>query len=384
MIAADPVPFGPVSPAVPAGVRKAQLVVGQDTAGGRSLSQSFDALLQADKAGLPADASLASGKLRRLAEDEAATADPETLADTGLPETSTAPIPAVPMLPRSDSIVEGGGLALGEGNPVGLATTRETGPRTPASSGQIPMKTEGTTLASTATQTAATVVDLPPVKDWATVPTEPTQGAPTSFAEPATSIMRAAAPMQPADGGTQIAPNAATLPVTLSPTESAPNWQLAEQSPETPVASGRGTAGAHLHVRPDAIAGQMAVAIARDGGSGKVELRLDPPELGRVEIHLSHTEKGALQATVVADRAETYELIRRHGDALARELSGAGYADVSLSFSAGRDATLGQGEPAPSPLAERVFAAMAADGFEQATTPSRRLAIVDGGLDIRL
>lgn len=384
MIAADPVPFGPVSPAVPAGVRKAQLAVGQDTAGGRSLSQSFDALLQADKAGLPADASLASGKVRRLAEDEAVTADPETSADTGLPETSTAPIPAVPMSPRSDSIVEGGGLALEERNPVGLTTTRETDPRTPASSGQIPMKTEGTTLAATATQTAATVVDLPPVKDWATVPTEPAPGAPTSRAEPATSIMRAAAPMQPADGGTQIAPSAATLPMTLSPMESAPNWQLAEQSPEVPVAIGRGTAGAHLNVRPDAIAGQMAVAIARDGGSGKVELRLDPPELGRVEIHLSHTEKGALQATVVAERAETYELIRRHGDALARELSGAGYADVSLSFSAGRDATPGQGEPAPSPLAERVFAAMAADGFEQATTPSRRLAIVDGGLDIRL
>ena len=66
----------------------------------------------------------------------------------------------------------------------------------------------------------------------------------------------------------------------------------------------------------------------------RVEIRLDPPELGRVQIHLTRLD-GGVQAVVLADRPETQDLLRRHAEALARELGQAGYDTVSLDFAAG-------------------------------------------------
>lgn len=168
-----------------------------------------------------------------------------------------------------------------------------------------------------------------------------------------------------------------------------PGWQLAVQPAASPgVAEKREMASAE-GVTAAAVTGQVSVAIARSGGSSrKLELRLDPPELGRVEIHLSPSEKGGMQATVVAERAETHALLRRHADVLARELGDAGYADVSLSFATGNDAAGGGRAPAGAPLAggETFTVAAAADSgaLPAATPPPRPNAPAEGGLDIRL
>jgi hypothetical protein len=84
------------------------------------------------------------------------------------------------------------------------------------------------------------------------------------------------------------------------------------------------------------VAGQVAVAIGR-ASDDKVEIRLDPPELGRVQIHLSRHD-GAVQAVVLADRPETQDLLRRHAEVLARELGEAGYDSVRLDFGGGEQA----------------------------------------------
>ena len=80
----------------------------------------------------------------------------------------------------------------------------------------------------------------------------------------------------------------------------------------------------------------MAVAIGK-AADRRVEIRLDPPELGRVQIHLTPVD-GGVQAVVLADRPETQDLLRRHAEALARELGAAGYGSVSLDFAAGSEA----------------------------------------------
>ncbi len=89
---------------------------------------------------------------------------------------------------------------------------------------------------------------------------------------------------------------------------------------------------------PRAVLAQITVA-AREAPEdrSRIEIRLDPAELGRVHISLTETEHG-LRATVSAERPETLELLRRHSETLTRELSASGYGSVSLDLaSAGRD-----------------------------------------------
>ena len=80
---------------------------------------------------------------------------------------------------------------------------------------------------------------------------------------------------------------------------------------------------------------QVAAAIRteRTPGGGGIEVRLDPPELGRVRIHFSMERGDAVVATVSADRPETLDIMRRHAGDLIEELREAGFASVELDFS---------------------------------------------------
>ncbi len=71
-----------------------------------------------------------------------------------------------------------------------------------------------------------------------------------------------------------------------------------------------------------------------DGG---LEIRLDPPDLGSVSIQFFEDGAGALQASILADRGETLDLLRRHADFLQRELARQGAGDFILSFSDRRE-----------------------------------------------
>ena len=132
-------------------------------------------------------------------------------------------------------------------------------------------------------------------------------------------------------------------------------------------------------VPPQAVMAQVAVAI---GGTSddRVELRLDPPELGRVQIHLTRMD-GGIQAVVMADRPETQDLLRRHAEVLARELGSAGYDSVSLDFAAGHEARPRLGEAREVDWAE---AAPEAPTVPALPVPAAPRASFAGGLDIRL
>lgn len=85
---------------------------------------------------------------------------------------------------------------------------------------------------------------------------------------------------------------------------------------------------------------QVASAIeASHKGSGRMELRLDPPELGRVSIDFRFDGDSRVTAILHADQPETATLIRRSLDILMRDLASAGFTDINLSMgSAGREA----------------------------------------------
>jgi len=88
-------------------------------------------------------------------------------------------------------------------------------------------------------------------------------------------------------------------------------------------------------VVPDIDALAISVAARSIGGSKQFDIRLDPPELGRVEVRLSIDASGKTQAHMTADQPQTLELLQKDATNLTRALRDAGL-DVSqngLNFS---------------------------------------------------
>jgi len=130
---------------------------------------------------------------------------------------------------------------------------------------------------------------------------------------------------------------------------------------------------------PQQIAMQIAAAAGRaaPGAERRIELTLNPEELGSVRLSLQQTEDG-LSVSVLADRPETLDLLRRHIDSLAREFLAIGYESAEFTFGrenpgSGDQKDEGKTVPRPGPRAD-------ADGSRPATTA---IHLMDR-LDIRL
>src|SRR5262249_17227596 len=99
----------------------------------------------------------------------------------------------------------------------------------------------------------------------------------------------------------------------------------------------------------------IAIAARVEAGEKRFEIRLDPPDLGRIQVTLNVDSSGRAPSHLVVDRADPLALLRRDAPALERALQSAGLTtgDGALQFSlrdqsfAGRD----QGTPAPLPAA---------------------------------
>lgn len=68
----------------------------------------------------------------------------------------------------------------------------------------------------------------------------------------------------------------------------------------------------------------MSVSRAVKAGEQEFTMRLDPAELGRVQVKLKFMEGGRVHAQVVAERPETLELLQRDARGLERAIQGAG------------------------------------------------------------
>lgn len=87
---------------------------------------------------------------------------------------------------------------------------------------------------------------------------------------------------------------------------------------------------------PHHVAMQIATAVGGEapGANRVIDLTLNPEELGRVRLSLSHSDSG-LSVSVLAERPETLELLRRNIDVLAREFLDIGYQSAEFSFGDG-------------------------------------------------
>jgi chemotaxis protein MotD len=91
----------------------------------------------------------------------------------------------------------------------------------------------------------------------------------------------------------------------------------------------------------------LAVEIATNAHAGKnrFEIRLDPPDLGRIDVRLDIDRHGNVTSRLLVERADTFDLLRRDFSGLERALNDAGLktGDNSLQF-AMRDQGFGSGQ----------------------------------------
>jgi flagellar hook-length control protein FliK len=71
---------------------------------------------------------------------------------------------------------------------------------------------------------------------------------------------------------------------------------------------------------------EIAVTIAAQARSGKsrFDIRLDPPELGRIDVQLNVDSGGNVSSRLIVERPETLDLLRRDALQLERALQDAG------------------------------------------------------------
>jgi len=126
------------------------------------------------------------------------------------------------------------------------------------------------------------------------------------------------------------------------------------------------------------IVSQISTAISNTS-KDTVEIRLDPPELGRVIISITQTDSG-LSATIVSEKPEISDLLRRHAELLSRELSKSGFNEASLEFSH-RDRRQNQ---SAFEEAKSQFSSGSPEQIEVHSSLEKVLRSNSGSLDIRL
>ena len=132
----------------------------------------------------------------------------------------------------------------------------------------------------------------------------------------------AAAP--PARRGPPATPH---LPTARAPRDAAPVQHAGVMPPASHEP-------APIPARPGQIGNRVGIEIARRVSAGGDELliRLDPAEMGRVEVRMSFDERGSLRAVVAADSPAALDMLRRESAELGRALTDAGIRSDAQSF----------------------------------------------------
>ena len=153
------------------------------------------------------------------------------------------------------------------------------------------------------------------------------------------------------------------------------------------------TAAAAAQQAPQAVAvplSGVAVEIAGKAAAGKnqFEIRLDPPELGRIEVHIAVDHDGNVTSRMIADRQDTLDLLRRDAGGLERALQDAGLktSDNGLQFSLRDQSAYQQNQQQDSASGNNSHIVVDDDAIPADIAPRSygRLAGLGSGLDIQV
>jgi hypothetical protein len=175
----------------------------------------------------------------------------------------------------------------------------------------------------------------PRVADSAPAPADDHTGVATASASPAAlpatlaEVPSPTADVVPAAPVTVDAPAPAAQPAVSSGTlhvamlELAPQRHAAAPTPPNAIELPEPVVSA----RSGSIGREMGIVIARHaaiGGGEAITVRLDPVDMGRIEVRLTFAEDGQLRAVVAADNPAALDLLRRDSADLNRALADAG------------------------------------------------------------
>ena len=162
------------------------------------------------------------------------------------------------------------------------------------------------------------------------------------------------------------------------------------------TASQTATAAATAATEPTVSLAGLPVAIASraQAGSSQFDIRLDPPELGRIEVQLSVDSDGQVVSHITADRQDTLNLLQSQQPQLQQALEQAGLktSDSAMQFSL-RDQSFAGQQQQNQNFAQNGNNSQS--NTQQLVIPDSSLSAVDttqiysrlnlrGGLDIRV
>lgn len=132
----------------------------------------------------------------------------------------------------------------------------------------------------------------------------------------------------------------------------------------------------------------LAVTIASraQAGSNRFEIRLDPPELGRIDVHLDVDKHGEVTSRLVVDRPETLDLLRRDAPQLQQALQDAGLktSDNGLQFSLRDQSFAGRDDSSRNSAPPLIVPDHDSIAVESVPTTYGRLLRSGSGVDIRV
>lgn len=218
--------------------------------------------------------------------------------------------------------------------------------------------------------------------------TDPAQNAVSAQAtpvvaevKPADTVQQALAPIdlatlvQQAVGGAETAKLLPPLDQTAATSQTPATGQGQATLPPTP-----------LHVLP------IEIGLRALSGTKQFDIRLDPDELGRVDVNLSISDKGEVSARLVVDRVETLHLLQRDARTLERAFEQAGLkpsdsgVDISLRDPSDQSAFRQhrQQEEAPQRSRQPSSTETGDDAVLPTTSAPQRRLVRLGGVDLSI
>ncbi len=201
------------------------------------------------------------------------------------------------------------------------------------------------TAASTDALSDATGDAAPPAPTGlqAATPAAPTETAATGKQAPARASRATGADATPTSDALAGRPDAASSTATTGRTDTPDATQMALQptagaagstAPTTAAAAANIPTMASLPASVPVAGLAVAIAAQSQAGNSRFEIRLDPPELGRIDVHLDVDRNGHVTSRLVVEKSETLDLLRRDAPQLERALQQAGLktGDSGLQF----------------------------------------------------
>jgi chemotaxis protein MotD len=132
----------------------------------------------------------------------------------------------------------------------------------------------------------------------------------------------------------------------------------------------------------------MEIAASAKSGKSRFEIRLDPAELGRIDVRIDIDRHGQLTSHLTVERPETLSMLRQDANQLQRALDNAGLStgNSGLQFSLRDQSSQGQNDGNQSnPNAHRLI--ISEEDSTPATLAGRtygRMLGSSSGVDIRV